>query len=65
MSDSLKVKIAVRTNRTWSEIQPQEFVLAYIVTVAGVLQQPSGDGKGNCVLKTLRIAGLPVAVAIG
>jgi hypothetical protein len=45
MSDTLKVNIAVRANRTWSEIQPQEFVLAYIVAFAGVLQQPLGEGK--------------------
>ena len=51
MSDSLKVKIAVRANRTWSEIQPQEFVLAYIVAVTGVLQQPLGDEKREWCIK--------------
>jgi hypothetical protein len=51
MSDTLRVKIAVRTNHTRSEIQPQEFVLAYIVAVAGVLQQPLGDGKQEWYIK--------------
>jgi hypothetical protein len=42
MSDNLKVKIAVMANRTWSEIQPQEFVLAFIASVVGVLLLPLG-----------------------
>jgi hypothetical protein len=33
MLDNLKVKIAVRAQRTWSEVQPQEFVLAYIAAL--------------------------------
>jgi hypothetical protein len=60
------VKIAVMANRTWSEIQPQEFVLAFIAAVVGVLLLPLGEWKrGNGVLKTLRIANHPVVVPLG
>jgi hypothetical protein len=49
MSDNLKVKIAVMANRTWSEIRPQRYVLAFIAAVAGVLQQPLGEGERGMV----------------
>jgi hypothetical protein len=65
MPDTLKVKIAVRANRTWSEIQPREFVLAYIVAVAEFYSSPWETGNGNNALKAFRIAGHPVAVALG
>jgi hypothetical protein len=51
MWDNLKVKIAAREKRTWSEVQPQEFVLAYIAGGATVLLHPLGDSEENGRIK--------------
>jgi hypothetical protein len=51
MWDNLKVKIAVREKRTWSEVQPQEFVLGYIAGGATVLLHPSGDAEESDRIK--------------
>jgi hypothetical protein len=51
MLNNLKVKIAVRARNTWSEVQPQEFVLAYTAAVPLVLQRPLGDGSWEWRIK--------------
>jgi hypothetical protein len=49
--NNLKVKIAAREKRTWSKVQPQEFVLAYIAGAATVLLRPLGDAEENDRIK--------------